>query len=80
MDNLGPSLEASQFLEELDKISSELENVRKSHVFLLIFHDYAYITREVVNDFSARLAPARLVFFALVVLFLRLMLGAPVWF
>lgn len=52
MDNLGPSLEVSQFLEELDKISSELENVRKSHVFLLIFHDYAYITREVVDDFE----------------------------
>jgi len=52
VDNLGPSLEVSQFLEELDKISSELENVRKSHVFLLIFHDYAYITREVVDDFE----------------------------
>jgi hypothetical protein len=52
VDNLGPSLEISQFLDELDKISTELENARKSHVFLLIFHDYAYITREVVDDFE----------------------------
>jgi hypothetical protein len=38
------------YLSELDNISSELENKRGKHIILMIFHDDAFITRDVVDD------------------------------
>jgi len=39
-----------EYLSELDNISSELENKRGRHIILMIFHDDAFITRDVVDD------------------------------
>jgi hypothetical protein len=50
MSSSGSPEGISQLFKELDEIASELEEERRSHVILLIFHDDAYITREVVDD------------------------------
>jgi len=40
------------YLSKLDKISSELENKRNTHVILMIFHENVPITRDVVDDLA----------------------------